>query len=103
MANEELDTAALISICQRGIVPVSQWLNRDTPDAQRQLAYAGALLQAGCGWRFARDMRGDVRTVWIRITHPTFSTFEESDPGEDELFYLPSEKRLAESAGSDWY
>lgn len=98
----------LIAICEKAIVPEAQWRNRDTPRSQERVGTAWALLKAGCDWRIAEDMY-DKRpaerehTIWIQIEYPGFGTFDWEGPEEDELFYLPTEKRLAERVGGDWY
>ena len=105
----DLTTERLIEICERGVVPVARWLDRDTPDAQAKLGKAWAYLKAGCQWRAASDPKSDERTVWIEIKHPTFTSIEwrgsgeHDDEGDWELFYLPTIQRLDERTGRDWY
>jgi len=98
-----LDTDTLIDLCHRGVVPVSNWRDRDTPGAQSQLAVAGAYLASGCEWNLAASPKSDKRTIWIEITHPTFGTFDWGEANDDELFYIPTEERLTEANGKDWH
>ena len=101
----------LIAICERAIVPVEEWSNRDSPRSHERLGTAWALLKAGCDWRIAEDMydRSKEReeTIWIRIEYPGFDAFEygrsDKSTWDDELFYLPTVERLDRRAGSDWY
>lgn len=107
--NETPATDHLIDLCARGVVPVERWSDRDTPSSQAKLAAAGAYLRAGCPWRLSADPASNERTWWIEVQHPTFSSIEwrgmdeYDDAGEWELFYLPTEARLAQVAGKDWY
>lgn len=96
-------TDHLIDLCARGVVPVKDWRNRDTPDAQAKLAVAGALLKAGCEWRLSTDPESTLETWWIEIKHPTFGTFDWGEEEDHELFYIPTEGRLERVAGKDWY
>lgn len=98
---KDLTREDLISICERAIVPVGEWSDRDTPSAQEKLGHAWVLLRAGCAWRPALSPVSTNQTIWIEITAPGFSTFDEGDGPEEHLFYLPTEERLAR--GGDWY
>ena len=100
----ELTREYLIDLCERSIVPVEKWYNRDTPHTQEKVGLAWVLLKSGCEWRAAKDPKSDKNTIWIEIFHPDFRTFEEDrDYREKCLFYLPTESRLERSKGGDWY
>lgn len=95
--------ADLVDLCEAGVVPVDQWSNRDTSDAQIQLGKALALLRAGCDYTIANDPLSDGRTWWVEITYPGFAHFDWDGGTETELFYIPTRKRLDQAAGRDWY
>lgn len=106
MSAPEYTREELISLCERGVVPCEKWSNRDTADAQRQLGEALALLRAGCAFR-DRGRSGtycvtDERTVWVDITFDGFNHFDWGGLPDKETFYIPTAKRLADSAGRDW-
>ena len=100
--SEDDERAWLIALCERGVVPEGRWRNRDTADAQRQLGEALALLRAGCSFRIAESPESDERTLWVLITFKGFAHFEGDDELDEELFYIPTEKRL-EARDGDWY
>lgn len=91
---------ALIGICERACVPESEWRNRDSEQAQRQVGECLMLLKAGCA--FTIDPDTDDETIWVEITSKGFNWFEISEMRVDTR-YLPTEKRLTERAGLDWY
>lgn len=93
----------LIELCIRGSVPQDRWRDRDSAGAQRQLGECLALLAAGCDFTCGR--RNDDRTWWVDIWFKGFDFFEwGSDKGFDsDHFYVPTDKRLTENAGKDWY
>lgn len=100
----------LIEICEKAIVPVEKWGNRDTPEAQLKVGQAWALLKAGCDFevlikRLENDRCvTDEETIWISIKHPAFWTYDgDPDHLDEENFYLPTEKTLKASKGRDWY
>lgn len=104
----EITREVLVEICERSVVPVAEWRDRDTPRSQERLGTAWALLKAGCVWRIAEDMYRDRpqerdETIWIYITYPGFGTFDWGAEHEEELFYLPTEARLKRRTGEDWY
>lgn len=110
----------LIDVCERGVVPMEDWHNRDSSAAQAQMGHAWALLRAGCPFlvRAAPDSPRDGcvtdrETVWISFydVHD-FSYFERGDdyytggngdPGGSGVFYLPTPERLSKVDGKDWY
>lgn len=101
----------LIKICERSIIPVDKWSNRDSPIAQGRVYKALGLLKANC--QFSINYAGDdddigacvtdERTIWFTITYPNFGTFDNDHDHTNELFYLPTQRRLDECSGEDWY
>jgi hypothetical protein len=100
----------LIDICERAIVSVADWSNRDTPAAHLNIGICWALLKAGCTYEVRRqgkfiDCYGDDTTIWLDITYPNFDDFEggwQDITTHSKTFYLPTLSRLKESNG-DWY
>lgn len=95
----------IIALCDKAIVHHSKWSDRDTPEAQISVATIRAYLMAGCPFRIKTrkknahdDTVTNERTIWIEIKHYIF---------EDELgwgvYYMPTEKRIEEANGNDWY
>lgn len=108
MAKREVEYTReqLIDICERAIVPVNKWSNRDSPSAQLGVYQALGLLKAGC--EFNVTYRGDgcvtdERTIWLYIFHPSFGTFDHGAPGDEIHVYLPTPQRLEDMKGCDWY
>lgn len=103
----ELTREDLIRLCTHAAVQVSEWRNRDTADAQKQVGEALALLRAGAEWRLARDPEQTETTHWIYISYPGFNAFEvgvsKRSAWEEDLFYIPTAERLERSNGRDWY
>jgi hypothetical protein len=97
----------LIKICERAIVPVDKWRNRDTPSSQRSLGICLVMLKAGCRFKVIYDggvCSTDEFTIWLEIGWPSFHTFEYGSGYENSgTFYLPTQKRLDECKGGDWY
>jgi hypothetical protein len=109
----EYSREKLIEICEKSIVPLALWGDRDTPSAQERIGLCWALLKAGCHFSILvkPENKGDrcvtdERTIWLRIRWPSFLDIEcgeEGDCSNEEVFYLPTEKRLKENKGDDWY
>jgi hypothetical protein len=103
----------LIEICEKSIVPLPEWGDRDTPSAQENVGLCWVLLKSGCDFSVLvePEEKGDrcvtdERSIWLRIRWPSFLDFEcekEGDPSNQELFYLPTERRLEKTQGGDWY
>ena len=92
---------ALIALCDAGILPETQWSNRDTARAQTGLGECRALLMAGCAFEIDQEDTDD-HFIWIWITVKGFDYFEYGRMSR-ETFYLPTRSWLAETAGRDWY
>lgn len=103
----------LVALCEMAIVPIAQWHDRDSAGAQEQIGKAWALLRAGAEFKVrVRDRRlpeeatgcwTDDQTIWIDATWPGFRHFDWGGAPETDLFYIPTQKRLIERAGGDWY
>lgn len=108
----------LIAICERAVVPMEQWGNRDSDSAQTQLGQTWAYLRAGVPFKVCVAPDGstdshylatDERTIWVLFYDiEGFGYFErggdEPDDGKrTEMSYLPTPARLDERAGRDWY
>lgn len=99
----DLTTEHLIDLCERGVVPESEWRNRDSAEAQIQLGKALALLRAGCEWRVASTPKTTADTLWVEITYKGFAHFDWDGGLETDTFYIPTDKRLRDTTGRDWY
>lgn len=111
----------LIAICEAALVPQDRWHDRDSYRAQLQVGTCWALLRAGCDFEVItrktdKDrVRTDGKTIWLRTYGQGFRWHEYDWEGygesvrrrdeylDVELHYLPTEKRLREAAGGDWY
>lgn len=95
----------LLSICDRSFVDHDKWSDRDTAQMQRQLGECYVLLKDGCEFKILFDGNScntDEDTIWLEITFNGFSSFE-GGKQETETYYLPTEKKLVEANGGDWY
>ena len=104
----------LIEICEQSFVNQDKWTNRDSAESQISLGSCYALLKCGCHYeiKYTEDGTGcntDERTIWIQFLVKDFMWFEGCDEDErgnenhDYHFYLPTQKRLDETKGNDWY
>jgi hypothetical protein len=104
----------LIEICEKAIVPVNNWCNRDTSHTQCQIGQCWALLKSGCEFKVCVQSSDkedscsmcctDEQTIWISIKFPGFDYFETGNGVlSRDIFYLPTMKRLSANAESDWY
>jgi hypothetical protein len=97
----------LIALCERAVVPVENWRNRDSSDAQKQVGEALMLLRAGAEYVEATSPEQADDTIWIYIYYPGFTAFEYGSADranwERELFYIPTAARLDRANGKDWY
>lgn len=89
-----------IALIDRATVPESEWNDRDSAGAQRQLGEGRALLLSGCEYTVEPGNEHDC--WWLEITYRGFDYFEVGDLSTD-TFYIPTEKRLTEVNGKDWY
>jgi len=107
-ADPENDRKMLIDLCERSIVNVKSWANRDTHYTQEKIGTLWALLKAGCEFRIMdRESDGELKTndqmIWIEVSEiPGFNYMDAGGAKATETFYLPTPKRLAERSG-DWY
>ena len=105
----EFTREELIDICERAVVPVKQWGNRDSASAHLQLGQCTVLLKAGCDFKAYRGNgrihKDNMDTIEVHVFFPGFEAFEYGREGieEHESFYLPSPERLEKRAGMDWY
>lgn len=107
----------LIKICEQAFVPHKKWNNRDSAMSQESLGKAYAFLKTGCHFEIQTKNNTsegcacvtNERTIWIQFWVRDFMWFEGCDNDErgnenlDYHFYLPTQKRLDEVKGSDWY
>jgi len=104
----------LIEICESAFVPEDQWYDRDSCEAQAKLGTAYAFLKAGCKFQIMTEetepqgmtvCTTDKHTIWLKFWVKNFDHFElGGGPYEhDEIFYLPTKKRLKKVKGGDWY
>lgn len=113
---KKYDRNELISLCEKAIVPEEKWLNRDSASACKNIGTALAYLKAGCEFEVITEEnenknRGIItneETIWVRIKIKGFSYFEniwddDYDFRDVDIFYIPTEKRLNNANGNDWY
>lgn len=111
----EYSREELVALCERAVVPVEKWRNRDSASAQEGIGRAWVMLRAGCEF----DVRygpptiersgcfTDESTIWIDIEWPGFQAFEYERANtrlwDSDIFYLPTAARLERANGDDWY
>lgn len=111
---KEYTREELIKICQKAFIAQEKWNNRDSASSQIALGSCYALLKAGCYFeiQYTKDSTGcstDENTIWIQFWVHDFSWFEYNEDNakgtkdHNYHFYLPTEKRLKERKGGDWY
>lgn len=107
---EMMTREELIDLCEKALVPQEKWRNRDSAEAQLQIGRCWALLRAGCEFRICDREEDDPcltneYTVWVEITYKGFDYFDSLyDESMDEAtFYIPTQKRIEERNGRDWY
>jgi hypothetical protein len=99
----------LIQLCDDAVVVQSEWSNRDSADAQKQVGQIRQLLKAGCGFVVLEkaDQAGvetDEDTIWLEITYKGFWDFENGeDASQKDIVYLPTPARIKKANGKDWY
>lgn len=91
----------LIAICESAFTPESEWSDRDSSAAHRQLGECYALLKAGCEFW----VRTERNTNWVSIEFRGFDAFEYGDDGplDHDRYYVPTAERVAANPGKDWY
>ena len=89
----------LISLCERAIVKEKEWCDRDTSHSQKNIGKIWVLLKAGCEFKISYEgsLKTNDDTIWIYITYDGFES------RETDHFYMPTEKKLNENLGMDWY
>ena len=113
VSNSNFTRQQLISICERAVVDVSKWRNRDSPSSQESIGKLWVLLKANCQFEVLYENDGlctNDNTIWLRVWSPKFRHFDwdgfdlnDRDTMEDETFYMPTTARLDHSNGNDWY
>ena len=106
----------LLKICEQAFVSEDKWHDRDSERSQSQLGECYALLKDGCEFEvvYDDDICGtDEDTIWLYIYSKGFVYWEycflddteeeRKNRKEEKHFYLPTQKRLDESNGEDWY
>lgn len=96
----------LIKICEQAFVSEDKWGNRDTAQAQIQLGKCYAFLKDGCDYKILYDnkvCKTDEHTIWVTFFVKDFLYFEMEGSKEEYTCYLPTQKRLDEANGEDWY
>lgn len=109
----------LIDICEKAVVDTSKWDNRDSAQAQIGVGTAWALLKADCKFEVTYKPKSDPcvtddKTIWIQFFVTDFYWFDgmgheerkkypDGKPNHDYHFFLPTQKRLDENPGGDWY
>ena len=96
---ESPDRKTLLQICAQASVPEDEWRDRDTSAAQRQLGECYALLKAGCKFHATRERD----TYWVTVIFKGFGYFDYDGAEDDERYYLPTQERLDQRPGKDWY
>lgn len=89
----------LINLCLAGSVPQDKWHNRDSARAQMQLGENLMLLMAGCDFTVTEVRK---KTIWVDFEVKGFDWFEEHIMSS-EFGYIPTQERLDEVNGEDWY
>lgn len=108
----------LLKICEQAFVSEDKWHDRDSENAQSCLGECYALLKDGCEFEVVYEednhiCETDEDTIWLYIYSKGFMYYESCYPDDTEEerkgykekkhFYLPTQKRLDEVNGEDWY
>ena len=91
----------LIEMCEKSIVPYEKWRNRDSYFSHVTIGTLLVCLRAGCKFRISHKgtCATDERTIWVEIQY--YNGFKHKNVWE--MCYLPTQKRLDEVNGEDWY
>lgn len=101
----------LLKICEQAFVSENKWHDRDSSDAQEQLGKCYIFLKDGCEYEIREEDCSEY-TIVLDIYTKGFCWFESCDVLKDrtrnhkekhDYFYLPTQKRLDEVVGGDWY
>ncbi len=102
----------LLRIIERSWLSEKKWKDRDSGKSQIQLGSLYALLKAGSKFKILyqkkkHGLKTNDDTIWIEVSYMGFTSFDWCDEEEGavdmDTFYLPTEKRLGEAKGKDWY
>ena len=96
----------LIKICEQAFVPEDKWHDRDSETSQCSLGECYALLKAGCDFEVVYEddvCATNERTIWLNVYSKGFGYFDWGGAKEKHHYYLPTQKRLDEANGGDWY
>lgn len=109
----EVTREMLIELCEKGVALETNWHNRDSSSATRQLGEAWALLKAGCDFSIEKV---DAQTITGTIYYEGFDRFEmgrvednnerwsDGVEKDEDYFYIPTQRRLDRvGEGKDWY
>lgn len=98
----KLTREELLEIIEDAVALETNWHNRDSAVAHRQLGELWVLLKAGC--YFTIDTKGDKDTLWVSVIYKGFEAFESgSEFTEHDTFYMPTRERVRKAGGGDWY
>ena len=98
----------LIKICEQAFVLEDKWEDRDSEDAQCKLGECYVLLKDGCDFKVTYEDEDsmcvtDENTIWLYVYSKGFAYFDWDGKKEKHHYYLPTQKRLDEANGGDWY
>ncbi len=107
----------LLEICEKAFVPQEEWHDRDSAEAQLGVGKCLALLKAGCDFdiEYTEDGKGcstNDKTIWLQFYVHDFTWFEYGSEHFDDKrgnsdfdyhFFLPTQQRLDDRKGKDWY
>lgn len=121
----------LIELCKKSVVPFTKWHDRDSYSAQVNVNICYQLLKAGCKYKMEPDIahgsywltfqsitdrqRETANTFYLNID--SLDDYRTEFGYEDEMFdcnehvidmftyygYIPTQYRLNEADGNDWY
>lgn len=101
----------LLKICEQAFVKEEDWHDRDSESSQCQLGECYALLKSGCDFKVIYEddiCETDEHTIWLYVYSKGFCWFESYGEDRDDYkekhhYYLPTQKRIDEANGGDWY